>query len=118
MDEWAEIRRLHRSQGLGIKAVARKLGISKNTVRRALRADEVPRYQRAPRGSIADEAEPLIREQLALCATMPTTVIAERIGWERSITMLREKVAQLRPLYLPARIRCRGRCMSRARGAG
>ena len=102
LDEWAEIRRLHRSEGLGIKAIARTLKISKNTVRRALRADEVPRYQRAPRGSIADGAEPEIREQLALCATMPATVVAERIGWDRSITVLREKVAQLRPLYLPA----------------
>lgn len=102
LDEWAEIRRLHRSEDLGIKAIARKLGISKNTVRRALRADEVPRYQREPKGSIADAAGPAIREQLALCATMPATVIAERIGWDRSITVLREKVAQLRPLYLPA----------------
>ncbi len=32
---------------------------------------------------------------------MSATVIAERIGWERSVTVLREKVAQLRPLYLP-----------------
>ena len=102
LDEWAEIRRLHRSEGLGIKAIARKLGISKNTVRRALRADEVPRYQRVPKGSIADAAEPAIREQLRLCATMPATVIAERIGWDRSVTVLRERVAQLRPLYLPA----------------
>ena len=102
VDEWAEIRRLHRSEGFGIKAIARKLGISKNTVRRALRADEVPRYQRATKGSIADAAEPAIREQLRLCAAMPATVIAERIGWDRSITVLRERVAQLRPLYLPA----------------
>jgi hypothetical protein len=102
LDEWAEIRRLHRSEGLPIKAIARKLGISKNTVRRALRAEEVPRYQRAPAGSIADAAEPAIREQLALCPTMPATVIAERVGWDRSITVLREKVAGLRPFYLPA----------------
>ncbi len=101
LDEWAEIRRLHRAEGLPIKAIARKLGISKNTVRRALRADEVPRYQRAARGSIADAVDPAIREQLSLCATMPATVIAERIGWERSITVLRERVAELRPLYLP-----------------
>jgi hypothetical protein len=101
LDEWAEIRRLHRSEGLGIKAIARKLGVSKNTVRKALRADEVPRYRRAPKGSIVDEAEPAIREQLALCPTMPATVVAERIGWERSITVLRERVGQLRPLYLP-----------------
>jgi hypothetical protein len=101
LDEWAEVRRLHRSEGLPIKAIARKLGISKNTVRRALRADEVPRYQRAPKGSIADDAEPAIRKQLALCATMPATVVAERIGWDRSITVLREKIGELRPLYLP-----------------
>ena len=102
VDDWAEIRRLHRSEGLGIKAIARKLGISKNTVRRALRAREVPRYQREPRGSIADEAVPAIRGLLELCPTMPATVIAERIGWDRSITVLREKVAELRPFYLPA----------------
>jgi len=101
LDEWAEIRRLHRAEGLGIKAVARKLGVSKNTVRRALRSEEVPRYQRAPKGSIVDAAEPAIREQLALCATMPAAVIAERIGWQRSITVLRERVAELRPLYQP-----------------
>lgn len=29
------------------------------------------------------------------------TVIAERIGWTRGITILKERVAQLRPLYLP-----------------
>lgn len=102
MDEWAEIRRLHRSGRLPVKAIARKLGISKNTVKKALRAEEVPRYQRAPKGSIVDAAEPAIREQLRLCPTMPATVIGERIGWERSITVLRERVAQLRPLYLPA----------------
>ena len=101
LDEWAEIRRLHRSEGLGIKAIARKLGVSKNTVRRALRSEEVPRYQRAPRGSVVDAVEPAILEQLRLCPTMPATVVAERIGWERSITVLRERVAQLRPLYLP-----------------
>ena len=101
LDEWAEIRRLHRSEGLPIKAVARKLGISKNTVRRALRAEGVPRYQRPAKGSIVDAVEPLIRRQLALDPTMPATVVAERIGWERSITVLRERVAELRPVYLP-----------------
>jgi hypothetical protein len=32
---------------------------------------------------------------------MPATVIAERIGWERSIRVLRDRVAELRPVYLP-----------------
>ena len=32
---------------------------------------------------------------------MPATVIAERIGWTRGITVLKERVAELRPAYLP-----------------
>ncbi len=47
-----------------------------------------------------DTAEPAIREQLKLDPTMPATVIGERIGWDRSITVLRERVADLRPAYL------------------
>jgi transposase len=101
LDEWAEIRRLHRSEGLGIKAIARKLGVSKNTVRRAVRSDVVPRYQRAPAGTIADAAEAEIRRYLELDARMPASVIAERIGWDRSMTVFRAKVADLRPACLP-----------------
>lgn len=33
---------------------------------------------------------------------MPSTVIAERLGWEHSSSVLRARVAQLRPLYRPA----------------
>ena len=32
---------------------------------------------------------------------MPATVIAERIGWTRGLTVLKERVAELRPAYLP-----------------
>ncbi len=32
---------------------------------------------------------------------MAATVIAERIGWEHSIRVLRERVAELRPLFVP-----------------
>jgi len=31
---------------------------------------------------------------------MPATVIAERIEWSRGMTILKERVAELRPLYL------------------
>ncbi|MDO8308987.1 MAG: helix-turn-helix domain-containing protein, partial [Actinomycetota bacterium] len=36
VENWAEIRRLHRAEGVPIKAIARRLGISRNAVRRAL----------------------------------------------------------------------------------
>lgn len=32
---------------------------------------------------------------------MPATVIAERIGWTRSLTVLKDRVRQLRPLFIP-----------------
>ena len=83
VEDWAEIRRLHRAERLPIKQVARVMGVSKNTVKRALAAEGPPRYQRAPRGSVVDGVEPRIRELLAAWPTMPATVIAERIGWER-----------------------------------
>ena len=101
VEDWAEIRRLHRSERMPIKAIARVMGISKNTVRAALRSDGPPRYERALRGSIVDDVEPRIRVLPRAYPTMPATVIAERIGWDRSIRVLRDRVAELRPIYLP-----------------
>jgi transposase len=101
VEDWAEIRRLHRAEGLPIKAVARVLGVSKNTVKAALASDEPPKYERRPMGSIVDEVEPRIRELLQAYPRMPATVIAERIGWTRSIRVLSARVAELRPVYLP-----------------
>jgi hypothetical protein len=44
-----------------IKAIARVMGYSRNTVRAALRSDGPPRYERPGRGSIVDPVEPQIR---------------------------------------------------------
>lgn len=84
-----------------IKVIARVMGISKNTVKAALASDSPPRYQRPAKGSIVDAVEARIRELLRAYPTMPATVIAERIGWTRSIRVLRDRVAELRPVYLP-----------------
>jgi transposase len=101
VENWAEIRRLHRSEGLPIKVIARAMGISRNTVRAALSRDTAPAYRRRATRSVVDQVEPRIRELLRVYPTMPATVIAERIGWPRGITVLKERVAQLRPAYLP-----------------
>jgi transposase len=101
VEDWAEIRRLRRAERMPIRQIARVLGVSKNTVKRALAADGPPRYVRAPQGSIVDPVEPRIRELLAAWPTMPATVIAERIGWQHSLTVLKDRVRELRPVYLP-----------------
>jgi transposase len=101
VEDWVEICRLHWAEQMPIKQVARVMGCSKNTVKRVLADDGPPRYARRPRGSIVDAVEPRIRELLAAWPTMPATVIAERIGWTRGLTVLKDRVRELRPVYLP-----------------
>lgn len=101
VEDWAEIRRLHRAERMPVKVIARVLGCSRNTVRNALAADQPPAYRRRSRGSVVDAVEPRIRELLQACPTMPATVIAERIGWPYSIRTLSGRVAELRPIYVP-----------------
>jgi hypothetical protein len=118
VEDWAEIRRLYRAEGMPIKQVARVMGVSKNTVKRALAADGPPRYVRAPRGSIVDPVEPRIRELLAAWPTMPATVIAERIGWTRGLTVLKDRIRERRPAYLSLPGRPRGGLLHRRRVGG
>jgi transposase len=101
VENWAEIRRLHRSEGMPIKVIARVMGISKNTVKAALASDGPPAYRRGSAGSIVDPVEAAIRELLRAYPAMPATVIAERIGWDRGITVVKDRVKLLRPAYLP-----------------
>jgi transposase len=101
VEDWAEIRRLHKAEGLPIKQIARVMKVSRNTVRAAVRSEGPPRYVRAAAGSVADEFEPRIRELLRAVPDMPATVIAERVGWPYSVRTLSGKVAEWRPAYLP-----------------
>jgi transposase len=100
VEDWAEIRRLHFAEGMGIRTIAKRLSIARNTVRTAVRSPGPPAYRRTRGPSAVDPYEPQIRALLKDCNTMPATVIAERIGWTRGMTILKERVAELRPIYL------------------
>ena len=50
VEDWAEIRRLHRAEGMPIKEIARVMGVSRNTVRAAMASDGPPQYERPPGG--------------------------------------------------------------------
>src|SRR5215467_6438076 len=99
MEDWAEIRRLRRAEGVPIKEIARRLGVARNTVRAALASDRPPTYERRPRGSVVDAFESQIRALLAEWPRMPGPVIAERIRWPYSIAPLRRRLAVIRPEY-------------------
>jgi len=51
-----------------------------------------------------DEVEPRVRELLRVFPTMPATVIAERIGWTRGLTVLKVRIAELRTAYVAGEI--------------
>jgi transposase len=102
VEDWAEIRRLYLAERMSIKAIAKRLQLARNTVRNAVRSTQPPRYVRTGTGSIVDAAEPQIRALLQEFPQMPATVIAERIGWEHGLTVLKDRVRLLRPVYAPA----------------
>lgn len=100
MENWAEIRRLHPAEGVPIKEIARRLGLARNTVRSALASAEPPRYRRAKTGSVVDAYESEIRKLLRDYPKMPATVIAERIGFTHSLTVLKDRLRVIRPEYV------------------
>ncbi|MEV5936776.1 hypothetical protein AB0L56_29680 [Streptomyces sp. NPDC052079] len=55
---------MHRAEQMPIRAIARHLGISKNTVKRALANDRPPQYRRPAKGSAVEAVEVQIRELL------------------------------------------------------
>lgn len=48
VNEWAEIRHLHGSEGLSIRAIASRLNVARDTVARALESEGPPAYSRPP----------------------------------------------------------------------
>ncbi len=69
-------------------------------MRAALNSDRPPKYERAPRGPVADAHEPQIRFLLNEWPTMLAPIVAERIGWSHSLSPLKRKLAQIRPEYV------------------
>jgi transposase len=101
MEDWAEIRALYRRDGLSKREIARRLGISRVTVDRALASDRPPKYARPQVVTAFTLVEPVVRELLRVTPSMPVTVIAQRIGWSGSVTNLRRYVRAIRADYLP-----------------
>jgi transposase len=93
-----EIRVLHR-QGMGIRAIARELGIARKTVRRYLEAADARRYgPRAPRPTKLSPFEAYLRERLEAARPdwIPATVLLRELqerGYDGGISQLKVFVA-------------------------
>jgi hypothetical protein len=96
VEDWALIRRLV-AEGVPQRQVARELGIGRSTVARAVVSDAPPKYERKPAATSFSPFEPRVRVLLAEFPEMPATVLAERVGWDGSMSWFRDNVARLRP---------------------
>lgn len=104
VEQWAELRRLHFVKGLSIKEIQRRTGFHRKTIRRALRSEQAPRYERVPRPSKLDpfreEVQRLLREEPRLPGTRVRELLQE-CGYEGGKTILDDYLRELRPLFLP-----------------
>jgi transposase len=105
VQDWAEVRRFHRD-GWTNTAIAEKFGMSRNTVSSLIAKQQPPRYERAPAGSMLDNYGDAMAAMLDEEPRAPATVIRERLqalGYSGGVTILKERLAELRPNFLAAR---------------
>lgn len=100
MEDWALIRRLA-AEGVPKARIAQRLGISRNTVIKAVSSDAPPKYERKSGPTSFTVFEPRVRALLEQTPDMPATVLAERVGWTGSIRWFRDNVNRLRPAHRP-----------------
>jgi len=106
VERWAELRREHFVRGVSIKELVRRYGVDRNTVRRALRSQEPPRYERPPRPSKLDPFKEEIHRLLREDAKLPGVRVRELIaplGFDGSKTIVDDYLRDVRPLFAPRR---------------
>ena len=104
--DWAEVHRLFHREGWTKTKIADELGMSRNTVTRLLGLSEPPRYERAASGSKLDPHKGSIVRMLDVDPKVPATVIIEHLrrdGYAGGITILKDYLVQVRPLFVQAR---------------
>jgi transposase len=106
VERWAELRREHFVRGVGIKELARRFGIDRNTVRRAVRSPEPPRYQRPAVASkldpFKDEIHRLLGDDPRLSGVRVRELI-EPLGFVGGKTIVDDYLREVRPLFLRRR---------------
>lgn len=103
---WAEVHRLFEVEGLSKTRIAERLEMSRNTVAKLLGWDEPPRYERRRVGSKLDPHMGSIQAMLGEDPKAPATVIIERLrreGYDGGITILKDYLVEVRPLFVQAK---------------
>lgn len=100
----AEVLRLGLVEGVGVRAIARKLGMARKTVRRILGRHRAPPKPRETRSSILDPFEPTVRALLGDSPDMLAPAVLERLrplGYTGGVSILRARLRTMRPQARP-----------------
>ena len=97
----AEVLRLSLTEGMSIRAISKKLSLSRNTVRRMLgrRPQAVPKTEK-PRGSMLDRYEPAMQKLIEDAPDIKAPAVLERLrplGYTGGVSIVRERLSLLRP---------------------
>jgi len=104
VEQWAELRREHFVGGKSIKELARATGLSRNTIRRALRSERPPSYARASRASVLEPFKDEIHRLLGEDPKLPGVRVRELLepcGCTVSKTVVDDYLREVRPLFAP-----------------
>jgi transposase len=106
VEQWAEIRRMHRVERLSIREISRRTGLHRKTIRRALAAQAPPRYVRAPAASKLDPFKDWICEQLRADPSIQSLRLREmaaELGYDGGKTIFDDYVREVRPRFVVKR---------------
>jgi transposase len=106
VEQWAELRREHFVRGVSIKELVRRTGLSRNTIRAALRSSGPPKYERSPSASkldpFRDEIHRLLKEDPRLPGQRIRELIAP-LGFDGGKTIVDDYLREVRPLFATPR---------------
>jgi transposase len=101
--QWAEIRRLSHIEGMSQRAIVRRLGCCRLTVKKSLTMEQPPDETKRPaRGSILDPYKSKINDLVAKYPELSAVRVLEEIrkgpnGYPGKVTLVRQYVGQIRP---------------------
>jgi len=97
--DWAQARTMA-AEGRSQREIARALGINRRTAKRLIEADEPPRYEREPTGSMLDPLEAVIAKVIEECPEIKAPRMTEILrdhGYCGSVDLVKRRLSELRP---------------------
>ncbi|MDP1826902.1 MAG: sigma factor-like helix-turn-helix DNA-binding protein, partial [Archangium sp.] len=98
----AEVLKLHLVDGLSVRAIAKRLNMSRNTVRKVVgRGPKKPHTATTPRASLLTPYEAKVKALLDETPELKAPAVLEKLraaGYQGGVSILRDRMRRLRPL--------------------